>query len=639
MPLRGLARPPRRRRPARRDARSAARPPVPAVRAAVVQHPQAGVRQRVGDGSAVGSPQLAGPVLPGATHRRYRPSVRNWFGVAVGIAALAAMSGRTETKRLHAWLFVALGRRRPAQDLRVQGASTGSAGCRFSSRSSSRRSRRPSPRSRLRCWRGSAFRWCGAATSGLRRFLMLLAAAIGAAARLRAHGRPLERDHERRPATTFAVVGPGLRLRRARGRRRAPRRFARSTVRPHSSSRLWSSPSSSCSRRSLSTRSGPIRFSRPAGCPRPGRARGRAAFAGVRARRQAVPEHRGRARTAGHPRARRAVRRAVHALRQDVHRTDAYSIGSPATELPVMFRDNPMFDALSVAGRPLAAGSGDGAGAPVDRPDRDTRVYENTNAYPRAWVVHDVHVVGERGRGVPLSRGDEPIARTARSSSKRSTLGARPSSSADGKTADETLDAPRRAGRSARQRARDEASIEHYSGESVTLRVEAACPGLLVLPDIYFPGWRATVNGRESTIYPTDGAFRGVAVPKEPRVSSSATSREPSRRNWARPCRACPAAFSVVALVAWWRRRPRGMESPHDTRRGRIAVPVVQLPRTDEHLADVDSDLPVPQLPTAECAWRDRDSAPASGWSAATARRGSRAVSTLRGSSRSTSGS
>ena len=38
-----------------------------------------------------------------------RPSVRNWFGVAVGIAALAAMSGRTETKRLHTWLFAGLG--------------------------------------------------------------------------------------------------------------------------------------------------------------------------------------------------------------------------------------------------------------------------------------------------------------------------------------------------------------------------------------------------------------------------------------------------------------------------------------------------------------------------------------------------
>ena len=48
----------------------------------------------------------------------------------------------------------------------------------------------------------------------------------------------------------------------------------------------------------------------------------------------------------------------------------------------------------------------------------------------------------------------------------------------------------------------------------MTLRVSAACAGLLVLPDTYFPGWKATVNGRDQTIYPTDGAFRGVTVPE-----------------------------------------------------------------------------------------------------------------------------
>ena len=37
------------------------------------------------------------------------PSVRDWFGVSVGIAALAAMSGRSETRRLHTWLFVVMG--------------------------------------------------------------------------------------------------------------------------------------------------------------------------------------------------------------------------------------------------------------------------------------------------------------------------------------------------------------------------------------------------------------------------------------------------------------------------------------------------------------------------------------------------
>ena len=61
---------------------------------------------------------------------------------------------------------------------------------------------------------------------------------------------------------------------------------------------------------------------------------------------------------------------------------------------PAMFRGNPMFDALAVR---AVLSQHDLANVPALRllgRDGDTRVYENTNAYPRAWVVHDVHVVG-----------------------------------------------------------------------------------------------------------------------------------------------------------------------------------------------------------------------------------------------------
>ena len=48
----------------------------------------------------------------------------------------------------------------------------------------------------------------------------------------------------------------------------------------------------------------------------------------------------------------------------------------------------------------------------------------------------------------------------------------------------------------------------------MALHVDAGCGGVLVLPDVYFPGWTATVNGEDRTVYATDGAFRGVVVPK-----------------------------------------------------------------------------------------------------------------------------
>jgi uncharacterized membrane protein YfhO len=43
--------------------------------------------------------------------------------------------------------------------------------------------------------------------------------------------------------------------------------------------------------------------------------------------------------------------------------------------------------------------------------------------------------------------------------------------------------------------------------------VRAAGPGLLVLTDVCYPGWRAAVNGQAADILPTNYAFRGVTIP------------------------------------------------------------------------------------------------------------------------------
>lgn len=51
-------------------------------------------------------------------------------------------------------------------------------------------------------------------------------------------------------------------------------------------------------------------------------------------------------------------------------------------------------------------------------------------------------------------------------------------------------------------------------GESVVdLSVTAIRPGLVVLADTFYPGWRATVDGTEAPIVATNHLFRGVPVP------------------------------------------------------------------------------------------------------------------------------
>jgi hypothetical protein len=226
--------------------------------------------------------------------------------------------------------------------------------------------------------------------------------------------------------------------------------------------------------------------------------------------------------------------------------------GSEVNATPL--KRNPMFDALGVRAMLSERHLENVPGLRLLGQDLDTRVYKNTRAYPRAWIVHDVHVVpgeDEAFRFLQAHARREDGAFIVDSFDPRQGAVLEHS----GEITDETLRAAQESRECSRGK-RDRATIEHYSGRSVTLRVDAACPGLLVLSDTYFPGWTATVNGRDRTIYPTNGAFRGVPVAK-------GTSRVEFRYE----PRAFPIgiALAVTGLIGFigvwvlsaWRRRTR----------------------------------------------------------------------------------
>jgi hypothetical protein len=183
----------------------------------------------------------------------------------------------------------------------------------------------------------------------------------------------------------------------------------------------------------------------------------------------------------------------VHLLTdQPMNLGDMYHIGSTRGAGVTMLRDYlPLEanDALLNVGYLIRPASSNEPDALYQ--DANWKVYANLRTCPRAWLVHSVVVEPSAQRTIERLRAPDFDPR--QTALALVPLGVR----LDPVPGD----------------AQETASIRTYRQNEITASVYAASAGLLVLSEVYYPGWEATVNGRPVPVHQVDQALRGISVP------------------------------------------------------------------------------------------------------------------------------
>lgn len=115
------------------------------------------------------------------------------------------------------------------------------------------------------------------------------------------------------------------------------------------------------------------------------------------------------------------------------------------------------------------------------------KVHEVSRPCPRAWIVHQAERLGEEEILQRVRQGNfDPLRVALTLEDLESSLSTSPGG--------------------------EEAVIEEYHDNWLRLRARASSPGLLVLSEMHYPGWVATVNGRPARIHRVNGQLRGVLL-------------------------------------------------------------------------------------------------------------------------------
>ena len=125
------------------------------------------------------------------------------------------------------------------------------------------------------------------------------------------------------------------------------------------------------------------------------------------------------------------------------------------------------------------------------RDDKGVRLYEllPEHRLPRAFIVHQARFASNLETALSLTNQIDPAREVVL----------------------ETASEPTTAASFASEES--SARVENYSSDTMFVRTQSSTPGWLVISEVYYPGWVATVDGKTVPILRADGTLRAMLLP------------------------------------------------------------------------------------------------------------------------------
>jgi hypothetical protein len=146
--------------------------------------------------------------------------------------------------------------------------------------------------------------------------------------------------------------------------------------------------------------------------------------------------------------------------------------------------------------------------------DEDWQILRNEAAYPRAWVVHSARIIAPI-RGLRRKDREAAMEELLYQADPFWFEPGREVFDPRARAVVETDDTPRvlasLSGWSTQ--ATEAPRIVAYEPQRVEIAVDLQSPGLVILADVDYPGWRLSIDGQPAPIYRTNRMMRGALVP------------------------------------------------------------------------------------------------------------------------------